>query len=72
MVTNSKMQAPHRPPIIVFDGLLESIRAMDNKEEANILLEMIIHFSVAVTQKRSLAHVVIVSNDHTAVEAVKK
>jgi hypothetical protein len=35
------------PPVVVLDGVLESLRAMENKEEANMLLDMIIHFSVS-------------------------
>lgn len=62
----------NHPPVVVFDGVLECLRSMENKEEANMLLDMIIHFSVTVSQKKALSHVLIVSHDHTAVEAIKK
>lgn len=39
----------HHPPVVVFDGVLECLRSMENKEEANMLLDMIIHFSVSFT-----------------------
>lgn len=40
--------APHHPPVVVFDGVLECLRSMENKEEATILLDMIIHFSASL------------------------
>eukprot|EP00026_Physarum_polycephalum_P003711 Phypoly_transcript_03725.p1 GENE.Phypoly_transcript_03725~~Phypoly_transcript_03725.p1 ORF type:complete len:736 (+),score=103.59 Phypoly_transcript_03725:134-2341(+) len=77
IVAESQQKHPSRstskhPPVVVLDGVLESLRSMENKEEANMLLDMVIHFAVTVSQKKSLSHVLIISHDHTAVEATKK
>jgi hypothetical protein len=40
--------AEAHPPVVVFDGIFESLRAMENKEEANMLLDMLIHFAVSL------------------------
>jgi len=51
---------------------LELVKSMEDKDEAHAMLDAMTHFAIHVTQKKSLAHVLIVSNDQNAVESVRK
>eukprot|EP00026_Physarum_polycephalum_P003214 Phypoly_transcript_03224.p1 GENE.Phypoly_transcript_03224~~Phypoly_transcript_03224.p1 ORF type:complete len:663 (+),score=76.48 Phypoly_transcript_03224:508-2496(+) len=52
-------------PVLVLDGFLENLAAMENRKEARLLLDVFGEFAVKC-QKKGLAHILVLSNDPSA------
>lgn len=90
-VARTRQHHPSSPcPVIVFDGLFDTVKNMHNKEEASQILDIVFEFAVShsqlllgayiplmsvkvsVTQRKSMAHVLILSSDPGIKQAANK